>query len=63
MSFNQRVLSLIWSLILRFPVGFRDVVYTVFRGHKFYPTVGDYTFLEENLEKAHVQYYVCKKKG
>ena len=63
MSFNQRVLSLIWSMILRFPVGFRDVVYTILRGHKFYPTVSDYTFLEENLEKAHVQYYECKKKG
>ena len=50
-------------MILRFPVGFRDVVYTILRGHKFYPTVSDYTFLEENLEKAHVQYYVCKKKG
>ena len=63
MNGKQRFLSLIWSLILRLPSGFRDAVYKGWRGYTFYPSVYDYTFLEENLEKAHVQYYVCKKKG
>lgn len=62
MNFNERVSSVFWSILLRFPSGLRDAIFKAWKGHTFYPRVEDYTFFEENLEKAHVQYYICKKK-
>ena len=67
-SFNSRKLNLkgkinftYWRLLLRLPSSIRDGLHHLFFGSAFYPRVEEYTFKEENLEKAHVQYYICRK--
>ncbi|TXJ25866.1 MAG: class I SAM-dependent methyltransferase [Chitinophagaceae bacterium] len=69
-SFNRKTLTvrqkinfLYWRIALRLPKKLRDKTHRLFFSSDFYPRVEEYTFKPENLTKAHVQYYICRKKG
>ncbi|MCB0480496.1 MAG: class I SAM-dependent methyltransferase [Flavobacteriales bacterium] len=63
MGSNEKVWAAIWSVIFRLPRVLRNSISNMLLGHDFYPQVEDYTFEPENIEKAHVQYYICRNKG
>ena len=58
-----RLNFLYWRILLRMPSFIRNFFHRTFFSSDFYPAVQDYTFLPENLRKAHVQYYICRKKA
>ena len=62
MSVSEKLYATLWSVLLRFPNGARNAIFKAWRGHNFYPAVEDYTFLEEDIDRAHVQYYILKKR-
>lgn len=59
-SISQKINKAYWSFALRLP--FRNFIHKLLFGHKFYPDIKDYTFLPEDLESAHVQYYILTPK-
>lgn len=63
LNFRQRINFLYWRMVLRLPGRLRNKLHHLFFSSDFYPQVEDYTFKPEHLEKAHVQYYICRKNG
>ncbi|RYY59543.1 MAG: class I SAM-dependent methyltransferase [Chitinophagaceae bacterium] len=51
-----------WQVMLRAPKTVADTAHNIFYGSDFYPSVGEYTFNAADLNMAHVQYHICRKK-
>jgi len=62
LSFSGRVNFLYWRILLRLPP-LRDIIHRALTGFPFYPRDVDYTFLERDLDRAHVQVLRCIKRG
>lgn len=69
-SFNRNKLNLsgkvnflYWRAAYRMPDAVRNGLHKIFYSSSFYPKVEQYTFLPDNLNKAHVQYFICQKKN
>ena len=50
-----------WRVLLRVKIA-RDPVHRLLTGYSFFPGEDDYTFLPDNLERAHVQLWVCVRR-
>lgn len=61
LKISEKINFLYWRIALRLPDFIRNLTHKIFFSYPFYPTVDQYTFLPENINKAHVQYYICKK--
>ena len=60
LSAGQRVNFRYWQVMLRAP-WIRDLVHRAISGIPFYPQRHDYTFVADDLERAHVQYLVARR--
>lgn len=63
LTFRQKLNFLYWRIALRLPHFISNRLHKAFFTYPFYPAVDQYTFLPDNVNTAHVQYYICKKAG
>jgi ubiquinone/menaquinone biosynthesis C-methylase UbiE len=61
LNLKKKFIYLYWRIMLRLPI-IRNFFHNLLFGFDFFPKPEDYTFLNENLNTAHVQYYILKKK-